>query len=205
MKNRTMLAVAALAGVAAGATAAPELFIDINTLTATFSGGGGFTTTSTGSILLTANANSVLAGVRKDGVAQTVTSTLSTFSGRIDLVGGFVTGGFVSILNADASSYTADIFSGVGQVTSQAGQGFSIDGLTFNGLFSSTFFAGVNVTGWFNNQPRPGSVITFAFNPNSNGVDTNSDVDLYVVGVPMPAAAGMGFAGLAGLGLRRRR
>ncbi len=199
-----VLAAGALCSLASTAGAVSELFIDVNTLTATFNGGA-FSTSATGSINIVSNASSVLAGVRINGVAQPISASLTTYSGRIDLVNGGVTGGFVSILNSDGTTYTADIANGVGSVSSQAGQGFSIDGLTFNGLFANNFFAGVNITPWWFTQPRPGSVITFAFNPNANGVDNNTDIDLYVLTVPTPQAAGLGLAGLLGLGAARRR
>lgn len=201
--KRTILAAGLLTAVAAPALATEELFIDINTLTARFVGGA-FGLHATGSINLASNNNSSLAGVRINGVAQAITSTLASYSGRIDLVNGGVVGGFVSVLNADGSTYAASIVNGAGSVSKQAGQGFSIDGLTFNGVFGSGAFAGVNVTPWFNAQPRPGSVLTFAFSPNAQGVDINSDVDLYVL-VPVPQAAGLGFVSLIGLAAGRRR
>lgn len=202
--KRTALAAGLLTAVAAPAFASDELFIDINTLTATFAGDGAFGLNATGSINLVSNANSTLAGVRINGVAQTVTSSLLSYSGRIDLVNGGVTGGFVSVTNVDGSTYSASIVNGQGDISKQSGQGFSIDGLTFNGLFGNGAFAGVDVSAWFNAQPRPGSVLTFAFNPNAQGVDVNSDVDLYVL-VPAPQAAGLGFASLIGLAAGRRR
>lgn len=206
MKRSAILAAAAVLGASGAASAVPlELFIDINTLTATWAGAGGqaFSLNATGTLTLADNATpSTLAGVRIDGVAQTVTSTLSSFSGTITLLNGVVTGGSFSTTNADATSYGASVRANSGSVSTQAGQGFSIDGLTFNGLFGSASYAGVNVSPWFNTQPDNGSFLNFAF--NGNNTDNNVDVDLYVL-VPMPAAAGLGLAGLAGLGIRRRR
>lgn len=205
MKRSAILAAAAVLGATSAATAVPlELFIDINTLKATWAGDGGqaFGLTASGTLTLTTNTSSTLAGVRIDGVAQTVTSTLSGFTGTITISGGNVTGGSFSTTNADATNYGASIKPNSGSVSSQASQGFSIDGLTFNGLFGSASYAGVNVTPWFLSQPDNGSFLNFAY--NGNAVDNNVDVDLYVL-VPMPAAAGLGLAGLAGLGIRRRR
>lgn len=205
MKRSAILTAVAVLGATSAATAVPlELFIDINTLTATYSGGAGFNTNSSGSITLSMNGNSNLNDVRIDGVQQAISSTLFSFTATINLVNGGVTGGSISTSNADGTSYVASIRNGFGNISTQQGQGFSIDGLTFDGFFGSALYAGVNVTPWFASQPDNGSFLNFAFNPNNNGVDINTDIDLYVL-VPMPAAAGLGLAGLAGLGIRRRR
>ncbi len=202
----TAAGIAMLAG-ASMASATTQLQIDVNSLTAT--AGAGFGTSYTGAVNFTKNVNSDLAGILIDGVGQTSTGTLDTFTGTINLVGGMVTGGSfaVTVLESDAvtfNTYSATIAGGAGQVNTQAGQGFSIDGLTFNGAFTSAVFSGVDVTPWFNNQPLTGSFIHFAFNPNAMGVDTDSDIDIFVT-VPLPAGGAMAFAGLAGLaGVRRR-
>jgi len=210
-KNRTMLGVtaAALAAFAGAsvASAGTEVQIDVNALTATAA--PGFSTTYTGDVVLSTNANSMLAGMLIDGVGQTVTGTLSDFTGTISIANGLVTGGSftVEVLESDAvtmNSYTASIVGGSGSVGTQAGQGFTIDGLTFAGLFSSNTFAGVDVSPWYDAQPLVGSFLQFAFNPNAMGVDVQSDIDIYAT-VPLPAGGAMAFAGLVGLaGVRRR-
>lgn len=199
-------AIAALAG-AATAEATQTLQIDVNALTAT--AGPGFGTGYSGTVDLTTNSNSELAGLLINGVGQSFVGTLDAFSGSIELDNGTVDGGSftVSVLEADSvtvNTYTASIVSGDGQVNTQAGQGFSIDGLTFQGAFTSNVFAGIDVSDWFNVQPLSGSFIQFAFDPNAQGVDPDSDVDIFVT-VPLPAGGAMAFAGLAGLASVRRR
>ena len=181
--------------------------IDVNALTAT--AGPGFSTSYTGNVVLSTNMNSMLAGMLIDGVGQTVTGTLNDFNGMININNGMVTGGSftVEVLESDAmttNTYSATIVGGSGSVGTQAGQGFTIDGLTFAGAFSSSTFAGVDVSPWFAAQPLVGSFLQFAFNPNAAGVDIQSDIDIYAT-VPLPAGGAMAFVGLAGLaGVRRR-
>lgn len=203
MKVRCGFVGAALLASCGVANAATEVAIDINSLTAQFNGVGPFGVTSTGAIVLTVDTNSVLAGVEIDGTTQAIlANALSGFSGQIDLVGGVVTGGFINITTVDGG-YGAAVVGGTGVVSVQAGQGFKIDGLTFNGLFGSATFAGVDVSEWLG-TPRKGSFLTFKFRPDENGTDSDSDIDLAVL-VPMPMAAGMGAAGLLALGAIRRR
>lgn len=208
--NKFVAPAAALALFAGAsvASATSVLQIDVNSLTAT-AVAGSFGTGYTGSVQLTTNANSELAGILIGGASQSISGTLADFTGKIDIVAGAVAGGSftVQVLESDAvtlNTYTATIKSGIGQVNTQAGQGFSIDGLTFDGAFSSSVFAGVDVSRWFDEQPLTGSFIQFAFNPNAQGRDNDSDIDIFVT-VPLPAGGAMAFAGLAGLmGVRRR-
>jgi len=204
---------------ASGVSADQELQLDLNSLKATFTPSGGdslpFTTSSTGTIALVDDSNTSLADILKDGASQTLTGTLKDFTGSITLSGGSVTGGSFSVEAYDVGSagssktYTASIKSSSGSVNTQAGQGFTIDGLTFSGLFSGTSFAGVDVTPWDSNEPLDGSFLEFAFNPSSTtGVDNDADVDLYVL-VPLPvpallAASLFGVVGGAGWWRRRR-
>jgi hypothetical protein len=199
------LALMASAGVA---SATQVLQIDVNSLTATAAPGFGLG--YTGSVDLTTNGNTELAGILINGANQSISGTLDAFSGTIELVNGNVAGGSfsVSVLESDmmtVNTYSASISGAEGAVNTQAGQGFSIDGLTFNGTFSSAVFAGVDVSDWFDAQPLPGSFLQFAFNPNAQGVDADSDIDIFVA-VPLPAGGAMAAAGLVGLaGVRRRR
>lgn len=210
VKKASLVAPAAALAMLAGASTASAtqvLQIDVNALTAT--AGAGFGTGYTGNVVLSTNANSELAGILIEGVNQGISGTLDNFAGTINLVGGAVTGGSFSIdvLEADnvtVNTYSASIESGAGQVNTQAGQGFSIDGLTFAGAFTSATYAGVDVTKWFDAQPLRGSFLQFAFNPDANGVDSGSDIDVFVT-VPLPAGGALAFAGMAGLvGVRRR-
>lgn len=198
--------IGAAAALSTAASAATVALIDVNGMAAQYTpaAGGSFGVGATGAINFATDANTILAGVALDGVNQTLTAGLQSIVGTINLAGGVVQGGSFTITATDATSYTATIVAGIGQVATQAGQGFSIDGLTFNGLFSGASFAGVNVSDFFNGQPLTGSFLQFAFRPNAQGFDRDSDLDVFV-SVPMPAAAGLGFAGLAGIAAGRRR
>lgn len=215
----TILAAAAVLATAGNALAVTELQLDINKVEAQAkraNGNNGWSgLTHTGSIQLSKGVNTTLAGVLIDGVVQaTTTMTVTAFTGVINLVNGGVTGGNFSLLMSDGSTFNTDIVGGSGMVVNQVlpggVQGFSIDGLTFNGLFNSNTFVGVDVSPWFDTQPLDGSFINFAFAPNSMGRST-SDIDIFLPTgdeppvIPTPLAAGMGLVGLAGLAARRRR
>lgn len=212
--NRMVILAGALAVSSSAALATITVQIDVNSLTTqsqVSDGAGGWLnaafggTTHTGRLSMSHDANSVLAGVLLNGVNQPLFSTLASFSGEILLTGGFVTGGSFSVANVDGTSYTASIVSGIGRVRTQAGQGFRIDGLTFQGLFSGALFAGVDVSPFFSVQPLFGSFLHFAFSPNAAGRDADADIDIFAT-IPLPGPAALAGAGLLGLaGVRRRR
>lgn len=173
--------------------------------------GGGFGVDFTGSISMAEDATSILAGVLIDGLSQSINGTLSSFSGQIDFLNGDVDGGqfTVSVLESDAvtvNTYTAQIMSGEGGINTQAGSPgqFSIDGLTFEGFFSSDLFAGVDVSDWNETEPLTGSFIEFKFAPDETGTDTDTDIDIFVI-VPLPAGGALATVGLVGLASVRRR
>jgi len=60
------------------------------------------------------------------------------------------------------------------------------------------------VSNFWANIPLAGNVIEFAYNPDANGFDADSSMDIFVV-VPTPLGAGLGVAGLAVVAVRRRR
>lgn len=207
---RKLVMLAAFAAAGTCASAASVLQIDLNTLTAqavrasdnanAFDGLG-----HTGSIMLSSNGSSTLADILLNGNAQNIAAgQLMSFTGQIDLVGGDVTGGSFTLTLTDASTFTATILGGYGQVNTQAGQGYSIDGLITSALFSSNPFAGVDISQWFSEQPLTGSFLEFAFNPNGSGFDGNTNLDIFVL-VPSPLAGGLAGVGLMGLAARRRR
>lgn len=217
MIRECLVCAGVLAGVSSLASASTVLAIDINGLAvqslnsalnpAAFGG-----VTHTGAVSIAHDGNSILAGVSIDGVNMPKTPGLSlTASGRIDLLNGNVMGGFFSVLLSDGSAYDASIVSGAGKVTTQVGQGFKIDGLTFNGLFSDSGlpgmvdrFAGVDISAFTSLEPLFGAFLQFAFSPNAQGYDADSDLDL-VVTIPLPGSAGLAAVGLLGLASRRRR
>ena len=207
--TRLGVVAAAACAFAASAQANSLLQIDLNSLTATASSAG-FSTSFTGTISLSHDGDSTLNGIKINGVDQTIGAgfVLSSLTGSITTVGGTVTGGSFSVSVFDGfttDTYSASITSGSGSINTQAGQGFTIDGLTFSGLFSSTSFAGVDVTLWDSNEPLSGSFLNFAFDPGTGTTDSDADLDVFVV-VPLPASGGLCLAGLLGLaGARRRR
>ncbi len=209
----TSVAVAAALGMASVASADTVLQLDLNSLLTT--GGAGFSTSFTGTLTIVDDSDSALVDIFIDGVAQNIpTSMLKDMSGEITLVSGDVTGGFLDVVawsvtagSGDFNTYHATIVDGFGEVVSQT-TGFAIDGLTFSGTFSSTsddtVFATVDVTDWDDVEPLNGSFVEFAYDPNTSGVDDVSDMDIFIV-IPLPTTAGMGLAGLLGIGLLRRR
>lgn len=213
-----LLAAAATAGFASISSAAVELQIDVNSLVVSvdnggdggesFRGNGSFGTNYTGSISMNDGPQSVLAGLLCDGMPLGVSGTLTDFTGTINFTNGEVDGGSFTVevmeSGGGTNTYSADIGT-VGSIKEQAGQGFQIDGLTFNGMFSSDTFAGADVTRWNEAEPLPGSFLTFQFEPGADGVDDETDIDIFVV-VPLPAGGAMASAALIGLaGVRRRR
>lgn len=199
--------IVALAAVVAASTCAAshgqfEIDADLNSLTG--SAGGAFGgTTHTGTIQLSRDANSVLTGIAVDGSGFTTTATLSSFSMSLDLAGGTVAGGSLSLGLSDGSAYLAGIVPGLGRVRTQAGQGFRVDGLTFAGLFNGSSFAGIDVSSGQNGN-LSGSFLMSAFAPNGSGIDADTQFEL-VVSVPTPGGAGLlGAAGAVAIRRRRR-
>jgi len=216
-------------GVAGSASASSVLQFDVNSLlaqaiqgnmlsqavqgdqqgTGQQTEGGAFSDTFTGSIFLNEDDNSTLADMLINGNAQNIASDqLMSFFSQVDLVNGNVVGGSVSISDTSGNTYQAFISAGgsvfdLGVGSDEPGR-FLINGFTFAGEFNTNTFAGVDVSLWADAEPLIGSFLDFKFTPDVNGMDDDTDVDLFVV-VPTPAPAAMGFLGLAGLGAIRRR
>lgn len=207
--NTKVIALCAGALVAASAAnAGVSLFsTDINSMTLSTAGGAAFGgTTHTGVLTMSANALSTLNAVRFNGVPQPVAPgvTLAGITGSINLLNGFVQGGAFNITLSDGSAYGATIAGGAGRVNVQAVQGFRIDGLTFNGLFTLVGGAFGGVVLPFGPGPWAGSLLLSAYAPNANGTDPTTNFEVYA-DVPAPGAAlGLGMGALA-LGARRRR
>ncbi len=207
MKHTIILTAIALAAAAGSASAGvANVRYDTNNLTA--SAGGPFGgTTHTGAITITHNATSTLNGIVIFGVSQPFTGALASFSATINLVNGFVTTGSLSTVLTDGSRYDASINGGGGRVVFQAGRGFRIDGLTFNGNFSNlvggTNFGGVNVAAAVGAGASnyDGSFLLTSFNPDASGVTNQAQFETYIF--PTPGSAAL--LGLAGLAAARRR
>lgn len=205
--NTKIVALCAGALVAASAAnAGVSLFsTDINSMT--LNAGGAFGgTTHTGVLTMSTNALSTLNAIRFNGTPQPIGPgiTLANLTGSINLLNGFVQGGGFNITLSDGSAYSATIAGGAGRVNVQAGQGFRIDGLTFNGLFNLVGGAFGGVALPFGPGPWAGSLLLSAYAPNANGIDDTTNFEVYA-DVPAPGAAlGLGMGALA-LGARRRR
>ena len=135
---------------------------------------------------------------------QNFNGSLTSLVGTINLVNGFVMGGSLNVgvngAGPDPDSYNTLIVPNSGQVKTFVGGGFTIEGLTFNGLFDDASFGNVNVAGF--GAPLPGSFLQFNFAPAANGAGF-ADVDVFVV-APAPGTLGL-IAGAGLLAARRRR
>jgi hypothetical protein len=137
--------------------------------------------------------------------------SLTNFSGVINLNNGQVTGGNMMVTVNGADTYMAQITPGVGAVSNFVGGGFKVEGLTFDGRFSSAMFGNVDVSPWYDMQNifggLPGSFLSFNFRPDQTGA-SYADMDVFVEVIPLPPAAWTGLATLAGVmfaGYMRRR
>lgn len=208
MKHTIITTAIALVAAAGTASAGFDNAVRYDTNNLTASAGGPFGgTTHTGAVTVTQNATSSLNGVAIFGVAQSFTGVLASFNATINLVNGFVTTGSLSTVLTDGSRYDATINGGGGRVVFQAGRGFRIDGLTFNGNFSNlvggTDFGGVNVAaalgaGAFNYE---GSFLLSSYNPNASGVSNQTQFETYI----FPTPGSVALLGLAGVAAGRRR
>jgi hypothetical protein len=204
---------AASAGVlfSASVVCAQTLQMDLNALGFQVQDAGGVNSpfgglTHTGSVNLTdVTGISSLAAIFIDNINQGFNGNLTDMVGSIQLSNGQVVGGNLFIEVNGTDTYTAQI-AAVGSVQTFIGGGYTIQGLTFNGVFSSNAFGNVNVAPW-NTGSLPGSFLQFNFDPDANGAGF-ADMDLFVNVIPLPPAVFGGLAMLGGLmavGLIRRR
>lgn len=201
----TMLAIAACAAFSFSAQAGFQtLQLDINSMVA--DAGGPFDgTTHTGEVDFSADGTTSLVSISTDGQGQAVTGSLMNLSGSVMLDNGQVTGGDFSVVLDDGASFTASIVNGEGEVDTQAGQGFQINGATFSGEFQNlaggSMFAGVDVSPLVGAEPFNGAFIIHSYQPK-DGLDNDVNLDLFQF-VPTPGGAAL--FGLAGLAAARRR
>lgn len=209
-------------GTAASADMHKTLQLDINTISVQAQNAGGLNSpfgglNHTGSLNFSfASGITHLLGVFvQEGsgpwVNQGFNGQLSDVDGVIHLNNGQVSGGQIMVTVNNADTFSTQISSGAGGVTTLAGGGFRIEGLTFDGLFSGSMFGNVDVSTWFNAQPlvggHPGSFLSFNFEPNASGA-AFADMDMFIEVIPLPPAAWMGMAMMSGLmaaGYVRRR
>lgn len=227
IRRHLVLAVlAAFLAPVSSAIASAELQFDVNSISTRISSnstGQVFGEDFTGSLRLGHDDDSILAGILIDGAYQAFDSArtdgegwaLSHFSAKINIENGDVVGGYVFLeverfldgrSAGEVNTYDADIVAGIGQVNEQAGQGYAIDGITINGMFSDATFAGIDIGRWFGLQPLIGSFLNFSFDPGQNpfGTDDNSHIDIFVT-VPLPTSAFLGLAGVTIFPFMRKR
>jgi hypothetical protein len=169
--------------------------------------------THTGSVeIFFAPGVSMLAGVLSNAnppgpfVDQGFNGSLTNIVGSIMLNNGQVTGGSLSVevngASADPDYYTALVMPNSGAVHTFVGGGFTIEGLTFQGMFDDSSFGNVDVTPWMGGS-LSGSFLQFNFSPNASGSGF-ADIDAFVVAPAPGSLVGLGLGGLA-LARRRRR
>ncbi len=207
-------AVIAASGAAANA-AMTELQFDWNSVTAQSKDAAGVDSafgglSHTGSIVFSDDANSGLlltedfSGFPTNTYINTGSNPAVNLMGEIELVNGIVVGGFFAV-EANGDTYDAQIRANSGAVSAKA-NGFTLDGLTFNGTFSDDNFDGIDVTNFFDfNGQNPGSFLQILFNPNASGQDVSGDLEITATVIPMPLPAAMATVGLAAVATRRRR
>jgi len=217
-KGSLVVAAAAAFAAAPSVMASPvadEMLMDINTLSISSGVALGYT----GTMVVSSNTQTVLQDLRiltNPGNIVThpvLNGGLQSVSGQISFVGGFVTGGTLSVVydNGDSTTTTystaiqSHASTGIGQLQTQSTVlgtlQVSVD--THNGSFDNNNIGGYDITPWTNAQNFPGNhlfgnVITFGINPSK----LTADMDVAVL-VPLPSSALMGMASMAGLGLLR--
>lgn len=206
------LACALVAGLSAASAQATFIHFDINAISV--DAGEAFDGEShSGTLDLSASADSSLNAIELDGVGHALGAGLNALDGEIVLLNGQVIGGYIAFTAGDGAEYLATIGSGAGAVDTQAGRGFRVDGLTHDGLLDNlvggTSFAGVNV-GKMVPLGEPilldGSFLLHGYGPNGDGLDGFVDLDVYAdAPVPAPGPAALGVCAVALGGTRRRR
>jgi hypothetical protein len=219
---KTLLAAAAVAGLAASTVSAQvrDMQFDVNSVVfqayAGSNGTGGAVPfgglTHTGSLVLSDQAGlSVLndIAIRTGGpsnpfLPQSFSGSLTDASVVINLTNGNVTGGTLMLQVGGAGGDTySTLIGAAGNVSTYVGGGFKIEGLTHNGTVTDANFAGVAIADFFAQSGNlNGSFLNFRIQPDAQGAG-NADIDVFVT-VPAP-----GSLALLGLGsaaaLRRRR
>ena len=194
-------------------------------------GTNGFTGVhDTGDLILKATARTAaevdIDGVTQETLASRNAPTTFDLSGDIQLGNGLITGGIITLIAHNPSStdtYQFDIAPWSGSLVKVPFvNDYLLAGLTYNGIFSSGSFGGVDVNFWKDQQPVLGSFLQFNYNPTSTGADTSANLDVAVFGeslsprtqqpdvdppsqVPMPKTVWSGLALIAGMALMRVR
>lgn len=209
---RTFLTCAVAGGVlglCGPANAAMTLHIDLNSISVTADGAFDGET-HTGGLIVGMDLDSELHRLEIDGVSQSMSAHLVGLDGNVQLENGAVVGGDFLVTLSDGASYAASVGSGAGDVSPQPGQGFMVDGLTGSGAFDELAdgkdFGGVDVTPWLDVRGGvDGSFLLFGFGPNASGLDSDVNLELYLVDVPAPGTVVLGSMGMAFANRRKRQ
>lgn len=213
MRCLTVVSAVAALGVAGAAHASTfsSLHFDLDGLVAQTSTGGAFDLNYSGDLLLSSNNAADLAGVFGDGLtlAGTFTGVLDSFAATVTIDNGDIVGGSFAIVLVGGETYSASITANSGEVRDTTGgvgsvREYFFEGLTFDGVFSSNTFGGLNVSNFVAGIPLAGELFEFGYTPDANGFDDAATMDIFVV-VPTPLGVSLGLAGLAGIAARRRR
>jgi len=177
-----------------------ELQLDLNNVTVIASPSD-VNTAFSGTLTVSTEEDSDLNAILVNGLTQTFAGELIQVDGEMRLDNGEIAGGFLHVVVANPDNtlvcYSAEIVPGVGGFAPFGTPGFLIDFLTEGGMFSRDEFAAFDVTPWRDTQPLSGSAITFQFEP-VDGVDDDTDLDIFVVVNEEPASADLNRDGLIG-------
>jgi len=220
-----MLVPASLISLASADTIT-TLHMDINAITITAMGSNGshaFSTGFSGDLTFSTNSLSTLTPDIDGNSVIGYTGAISSFTGDIQLTNGQLTGGSVSVTvqtGLASDTYSYDIVGGSGAVTKSPipvvfnALGYNLAGSTNDGEFANSDFGGVDVSTWVADEPLLGDFFQFHYRPNNLCVDTDGDVELYVLGisnpsdgptVPLPSSLLGGMVGVGMLGAYRWR
>jgi hypothetical protein len=158
-------------------------------------------------ILVNDNAQnpSTLAEVAFGVTPQAFTDPGFTLSGTYNLSGSSITGGSVLL---DMTTGADLSFTITGGTVTNLGGGFYDVNANISGVdFTTSTFAGVNISTFFNAQPLVGTV-DFTYQPGTSGASLGVDSDVSqftVTAVTVPEPASMAALGVAGMCLLGRR
>jgi hypothetical protein len=210
-------ALACLLAAAGAATAAPILQFDVNAFQTQARDSGGLNSAfagigHTGSVQFTLGPG-LLQGVFMQPVANGpfvnanfAGFTLTGFSGQVNLSGGMVAGGFITLSLNNGDTYSCNIAPASGAVSTYVGGGYKIEAVTLGGAFNDSTFGNVDVSPWFSAQNPTGlvgSFLQFNFAPDASGA-AYSDMDLFVDVVPLPPATWAGLLTIGGIVAARK-
>jgi hypothetical protein len=193
------------------------------------SGANGFTGIhDTGDLSLRATGRTTVDigvdGVKEETLASQGAGTTFDLMGDIRLINGDITGGVITLIarlgNAN-ETYQFNVAPGTGSLHKvPLVNSYLLAGLTYNGIFNSGDFGGVDVGFWRDQQPVIGSFLQFDYNPTSSGLDQSANLDVAVFGesfsqlqtpdgrtdpVPLPKTVWGGAVLMMGWGLTQRR